>query len=215
MGRGQIEKRGMRRRRIKPVILVVTEGSQTEPKYFEHFRNRRTNIDILVVGSRASSGETDYISLVRKANDYRSKNQLSSAHGDSLWVVADGDINFNNADPISSKNTQLAKARTMADRNGIQLAISNPCFELWFLLHFRYTTAYLRDYTAVVTALKAYIPNYTKNGDVTPLLTGHIEDAIKHALPLENYHQQNEKKLPFDLSTNPFSEVYRLVELLK
>ena len=33
MARGQIEKRGQRRRKLKPVILIVTEGSQTEPKY--------------------------------------------------------------------------------------------------------------------------------------------------------------------------------------
>ena len=42
MARGKIEKRGQRRRKIKPVILIVTEGSQTEPKYFEHYRNRQT-----------------------------------------------------------------------------------------------------------------------------------------------------------------------------
>lgn len=45
MAHGKIEKRGQRRRKIKPVILIVTEGSQTEPKYFEHYRNRQTNID--------------------------------------------------------------------------------------------------------------------------------------------------------------------------
>lgn len=33
MARGKIEKRGQRRRKIKPVTLIVTEGSQTEPKY--------------------------------------------------------------------------------------------------------------------------------------------------------------------------------------
>lgn len=56
MARGQIEKRGVRRRSIKPVILIVTEGSQTEPKYFEHFRTRKNNVDIRVVGSRSSAG---------------------------------------------------------------------------------------------------------------------------------------------------------------
>ena len=47
MARGQIEKRGQRRRKLKPVILIVTEGSQTEPKYFEHYRSRQTNICLL------------------------------------------------------------------------------------------------------------------------------------------------------------------------
>ena len=69
MTRGKIEKRGGRRRKIKPVILIVTEGSKTEPKYFEH-------IDIRVVGSRTSAGETDYIRLIRKAVEYQNKNQI-------------------------------------------------------------------------------------------------------------------------------------------
>ena len=53
MARGQIEKRGQRRRKLKPVILIVTEGSQTEPKYFEHYRSRQTNIDIRVLKAAA------------------------------------------------------------------------------------------------------------------------------------------------------------------
>ena len=57
MARGKIEKRGQRHRKVKPVILIVTEGSQTEPKYFAHYRNRQTNIDIRVVGSRSSGAK--------------------------------------------------------------------------------------------------------------------------------------------------------------
>ena len=94
MARGQIEKRGQRRRKLKPVILIVTEGSQTEPKYFEHYRSRQTNIDIRVVGSRTKGGETDYLGLIRKAVEYQSKNQISASNGDAVWVVADGDVNF-------------------------------------------------------------------------------------------------------------------------
>ena len=136
MARGKIEKRGQRRRKIKPVILIVTEGSQTEPKYFEHYRNRQTNIDIRVVGSRTSGGETDYLSLIRKAVEYQNKNQISVSEGDSVWVVADGDVNYNNPDPITAKDSLLSKARKMADAKGIQIALSNPCFEFWYLLHF-------------------------------------------------------------------------------
>ena len=99
MARGQIEKRGQRRRKLKPVILIVTEGSQTEPKYFEHYRSRQTNIDIRVVGSHTKGGETDYLALIRKAVEYQSKNQLSVSNGDAVWVVADGDVNYNTPDP--------------------------------------------------------------------------------------------------------------------
>lgn len=126
MARGQIEKRGQRRRKLKPVILIVTEGSQTEPKYFEHYRSRQTNIDIRVVGSRTKGGETDYLGLIRKAVEYQNKNQISASNGDAAWVVADGDVNYNNPDPIAAKDTLLSRARKLADAKGIHIAISNP-----------------------------------------------------------------------------------------
>jgi len=44
----------------------------------------------------------------------------------SVWCVFDVD-----------DHPRVADARQMAADNGIELAISNPCFELWLLLHFR------------------------------------------------------------------------------
>ena len=70
MARGSIEKRGSRKRKVKPVVLIVTEGAKTEPGYFNHFRTRQKNIDVRVVGSRTSAGETDYNSLIRKAKEF-------------------------------------------------------------------------------------------------------------------------------------------------
>jgi len=37
MGRGKIERRGSKPRRTKSVMLIVTEGEKTEPKYFGHY----------------------------------------------------------------------------------------------------------------------------------------------------------------------------------
>lgn len=214
MARGKIEKRGQKHRKVKPVILIVTEGSQTEPRYFEHYRTRQTNIDIRVVGSRTSAGETDYISLIRKAIEYQNKNQLSVSNGDSVWVVADGDVNYNNPDPVTSKDKQLSKARKMAESKDIQVAISNPCFELWYLLHFQYTTKFLKDYPAIRSMLANYLPDYEKSGDVYTLLSDHTDAAIQKAKRLEQYHQQNGDSTPFGLHTNPFTDVYHLVESL-
>ena len=214
MTRGKIEKRGQKRRKPKPVILIVTEGSQTEPKYFEHYRTRQTNIDIRVVGSRSSAGETDYISLIRKAIEYQAKNDLSVSNGDSVWVVADGDVNHNNPDPVTNKNQQLMKARKMANSKNIQIVISNPCFELWYLLHFQYTTRYLKNYSAVRAMLVNYLPDYEKSEDVFSLLAPHTEEALQGARRLEQHHLRNGENLPLGLHAKPFTDVYHLIEHL-
>lgn len=41
MAKGKIEKRGAKRRNLKPIVLIVTEDSQTETKYFEHFASSK------------------------------------------------------------------------------------------------------------------------------------------------------------------------------
>lgn len=215
MGRGTLEKRGARRKQVKPVILIVTEGSQTEPKYFGHFRTRQKNIDIRVVGSRSSAGETDYMSLVRKAIDYKNKNGLSKAQGDTIWVVADADVNYNNPNPIADKEAALAKVRKQAQQHDISIALSNPCFELWYLLHFQYTTAFLKDYEAVKVLLKQNLHDYEKSGDVFHLLLPYISEAVQRAKRLEEYHLQNGAKQPFGIKENPATNVYQLVEELQ
>ena len=52
--------------------------------------------------------------------------QFSVDGGDSVWVVADGDVNYRNPDPVTAKDGQLARARKMAEAKRIQIAISNP-----------------------------------------------------------------------------------------
>jgi hypothetical protein len=214
MARGSIEKRGSRRRQVKPVILIVTEGSQTEPKYFEHFRTRQMNLDIRVVGSRNSAGETDYTSLIRRAVEYQEKNQLSASSGDAVWVVADGDVNYNNPDPITAKDQQLKQARKLAEKKGVQLAISNPCFEFWYLLHFQYTTKFMKDYDAVRGVLKNHLADYEKSDDVFQQLVEQTAGAIENAKRVEAQHLKDGAELPFGIAINPFTDVYQLVEQL-
>lgn len=214
MARGHVEKRGSKKRRVKPVVLIITEGSKTEPEYFNHFRTRQKNIDVRVVGGRSSAGETDYNSLIRKAKEYRDKNDLSSANGDTVWIVADGDVNYNNPNPIEKKDAALSRARKLAKQKGIEMIISNPCFELWYLLHFRYTTGFLKDYEAVKKLLTEHISDYEKTNDVFPTLEKHLDEAIKKAKKLEEYHLRNGNSIPFGIAANPFTEVHRLIETI-
>ena len=214
MAKGKIEKRGAKRRKVKPIVLIVTEGSQTEPKYFEHFKTRQNNIDIRVVGSRSSAGETDYVSLVRKAREYQERNQLSSSTGDSVWVIADADVNYNNPKPMAEKNSKLNQARKMADNREINLLLSSPCFEFWFLLHYQYTTRFIKDYADMRSLLQKYIPVYTKTADVYELINDRTKTAVANAKRAEQHHLQAGCMLPFGVDVNPFTDVYKLMEKL-
>lgn len=215
MGRGKIERRGSKPRRTKPVILIVTEGEKSEPKYFEHFRTRQNNVEVRVVPNSKNGGKTDYLNLIRKASRICKADDLSPKSGDSVWIVADGDVNYQAADAIKKKNAALTQARATAEKEAYSLLISNPCFELWYLLHLRYTTAHLPDYDAVKKALEqAGIKNYEKHNDLYEQLASETIEAIKRAKRLETHQVENGFTLPLGIDANPFTEVYRLVEKL-
>lgn len=214
MGKGELRKRGTRRRQVKPVVLIVTEGSQTEPRYFDSFRSRQTNIDIQVIKGGAGSG-TDYASLVRKAVTYIEKNGLSAKNGDQLWIVADADVNYSAPNPIAAKNRQLEAAKKTASKYGIQIALSNPCFELWFLLHFKYSSGYLQDYPTVLSQLRSFLPNYEKTANITAALAEHTEQAICNGKKLAGHHIKNGLTDLCSIEVNPYTDVYRLVESIR
>lgn len=215
VSRGTIERRGAKPRRVRPVILIVTEGEKSEPKYFAHFRTRQSNVEIRVVPNTRNGGKTDYASLIRRAVKIGREDGLSQSLGDSIWIVADGDVNYQTNDAVSRKNAALSEARQKAAKEALSLILSNPCFEVWYLLHLRYTTAHLPDYDAVKKALEqAGVRDYEKQDDLYERLASHTSEAVERAKRLERHHTENGFSLPLGVDANPFTEVYRLVEKL-
>ena len=215
MARGKIEQRGSKHRQTKPVILIVTEGEKSEPNYFANFRTRQTNIEVRVVPNSKNGGKTDYASLIRKAVKICTDDGLSPNGGDSVWIVADADVNYQAADAVNKKNAALSEARKKAGKESFELVLSNPCFELWYLLHLRYTTAHLPDYDAMRKSLEqAGITDYEKRNDLYEQLVSHTSEAIERAKRLEKFHADNGSTLPLGIDSNPFTEVYKLVEKL-
>ena len=103
----------------KKTFLIVCEGENTEPEYFNAFR--LTSATVKAVGK--GLGTT---SLVREAIAIRDEAARRGKTFDFCWVVFDKD-DYNDFD----------EAIILAQENGFSVAYSNQAFELWFLLHFK------------------------------------------------------------------------------
>lgn len=110
------------------LIVIASEGKDTERIYFKalakEYSNPRVHVHILersVDEQNNSSPEH----VLKQLNDYKSQYELEA--DDELWLVVDKD-RWTEA-MLSRVATECSKEVTM------HMALSNPCFELWLLLH--------------------------------------------------------------------------------
>ena len=125
-----------------PKFLIACEGDG-ERAYLEAIRQslRLSGKQIVVLNEKG----TDPLSVVKTVIEYQEglKSDGTWLRGDSAWAAFDGDEHRDN-DP-----NNWHQALKLAQDNQIELALSNPSLELWYLLHFQDQNAYIhRDKAA-------------------------------------------------------------------
>ncbi len=138
-------------------ILIVCVGEVTEPVYFNAFcADMGANVEIQVLGlgytphrllSEATSRRND---AARRA---RGRNGDPYERFDETWCVFDVDGNWIEWD--------IANVISSAKANDIRLAISNPCFELWALMHYERSDGE-KTQDEVINRLAKILPGYKK-----------------------------------------------------
>ena len=110
-------------KRPKPRIVVVTEGTVTEPGYLKLFHRIHGSNSVVV--EPVPLGK-DPRSVVERAISERDDSAADVDGGrDSFWAMFDRDL-----------HERFNEALDLARGNDIHVAVSNPCFELWPILHY-------------------------------------------------------------------------------
>lgn len=192
---------GYRRRRgptKKPggVILIVAEGSETEIRYFEGFRQRNLNLRIKAV----TSPDKTPLGVVKYARKKMIEEDIKIGKGDEVWCVFDADDNDDN----DINEACLACGKDM------KIALSNPCFEFWYILHFQCCTNHLENCDEAIRELKRYIPEYTKTKRVYQILSEKQSQALINSEKVNKHHLGQKRDLMKNES-NPSSQVHLLV----
>lgn len=145
------------------------------------------------------------LQLVQHAVEAKRRSQRDERQGrgrayDEIWCVFDVD-----------QHPELATATDLARRHGVCLAISNPCIELWFVLHFQDQTAYIEraDAQALSKTLLGCEKALTESALTT--LDKRVAEARDRAQRLDLKHH-GDGSLP---GSNPSSGVWRLVEAIQ
>ena len=198
--------RGQRKLRDDRVFVVAAEDTYAPEQYFEHLPLPR--VKVVVLPTPKNSGLSSPAHVVdRLKNAFAGVSQKRQVQaGDEFWVCLDTDHHMNDS---HLKGT--LQALTHARQAGFELAISNPCFELWLLLHHEDVSAgtVFANGAAVESALKTSLNGYNKTAigaGMFPLST--VPDAIRRARALEVAPDDPDGYWPEKTGTR----MYRLLE---
>lgn len=136
-------------RRPRESILIVCEGTKTEPNYLESLCRKigLGTVDVEIVGEGAEIiGVVDATIRRMKERAAEAEDSNQRAPFDEAWCVVDTERRNDN--PSWERGVHRANAK------GFNLAWSNPCFEYWLLLHFELIGRSFDGYAAIRPSVK-------------------------------------------------------------
>ena len=108
-------------------IAVFTEGKKTEPGYLSHwYRAHRDRVLVVISCGLGAPMTVVDRAVEKKRYEAKEARRGRGRASDEYWCVIDVD-----------QHPNLGPAVEKAIANGISVAVSNPCVELWFILHFQ------------------------------------------------------------------------------
>jgi hypothetical protein len=192
-------------------ILIVCEGSVTEPLYFKAIRQayRLPNAQVVVRPSQLGTAPRQVVESARDVLKYGSPHEhISPGAFEHVYVVFDRDehVSFHEAlqcaqsldGKLKNDNRQLVKFTAI---------VSVPCFELWYLLHFEEITHPIHR-SEVSKRLRQYVPHYEKATADMFQATEHLIDVA--SLRAERLRKAGEGKP----DAEPYTDVATLVAAL-
>ena len=128
MKRSSIIRRPFHKRDAR-LIVIACEGQSEESAYLRLWKSSRYKI---VIADQDHYGYSAPQHVLARLKRWKTENKAAIQPGDQFWIVIDCDQNF----VPGKKSGTTYDVINAACQAKINVAISNPCFGLWKLLHF-------------------------------------------------------------------------------
>lgn len=180
---------------------MFSEGEQTEVGYLIHWwREHRDTVGVTIADFQGGPLQlVDQAVAAKKRGKRESRRGEGRVH-DEIWCVFDID-----------EHPYVPQAVDKAYANGINLAVSNPCIELWFILHFEDQTAHLERGAAQNRSRDLLGCDKTLTRDAHDLLVAGFAGAKERAQHLDTKHH-GDGSPP---RSNPSSNMWQLVDRIR
>ncbi|MFY1635725.1 RloB family protein [Solwaraspora sp. WMMB335] len=178
-------------------IVVFCEGKNSEPDYVNGLKRLPEVADNTALNIEIHPKQGVPLTLVEMAAD-----RLANPEVDECWCIFDVEWPKN--------HPNLSDARQLAQAKGIGLVVSNPCFELWLILHHREQTRHLS--TAEAESMSRKLDGRAGKSIDAAVYMPLRKQAASRSERLEQRHVRNGTAFPDD---NPSSGMHRLLRALE
>lgn len=196
------------------LIIIAAEGSNTEKRYFEDLAGiyYKPNVHIEVLDRLNTN--SDPKTVIESLDNFRKYYSLRK-NFDELWLVID-------VDRWGGK--KLSDVGTQCFQKNYGYAVSNPCFELWLLLHLKSLEEYpeekLHEFlenkrkakykrTPLELELVNILGAYNKGNLDTSKILSKVNDAIEQARKLD---RNPEHRWPAKLGTRVYLIAEKIIK---
>lgn len=176
--------------------MVFTEGKNSEPDYVNGLKRLPRISGKIALKLEIHPEHVVPMKLVGLAVDYVDDPEI-----DGCWCI------FDVESPQPHPN--LKEALALAEEHGVKVAVSNPCFETWLVLHFEDCT---RSYsTAQAEKLSKRLDGRPGKSIDADKYLPHREVAAERARKLDERHNRDGKTFP---KNNPSSGMHAFLTAL-
>ncbi|MBN8683435.1 MAG: RloB domain-containing protein [Chitinophagales bacterium] len=150
------------------LFVIVAEGER-EDEYFSWFDKRNSRIQVQIVPREGHASAPNH--FIKRLENFVDASQIGINGMDSVWFVLDVDRWSREAinDLIS-----YAESATFS----CNVAISNPCFEVWLVYHYQ---TFPVDIALNCAELKTFLGTLVRGGFRPDITCPDIHNAIRNA----------------------------------
>ncbi len=187
---------------LLPSLLIFTEGVATETSYVTHlYRRYRDRVRVTISDFHSHPLQMVQEAIRCREADLKAERKGKGRSYDEVWCLFDVD-----------EHPKIPEARALASQNQISLGISNPCIELWFILHFQDQQTWIDRFAAQKAAGELLgIDGKRLPLDICEKLDELFPAAARRAKALDAWHEGNGSPD----GENPSSSVWKIVESIR
>lgn len=193
----------------KKTFLIICEGKNTEPCYFEAFPVPSKSV-IIEGGCNTKNKLVDF--AIKKSEEEENRER-------EVWCVFDYDIK---PDEAATQPQDFNSAIERAEQHGLKVAWSNDAFELWFVLHYQELESNVtREKLYDILKVKWQLESFHNTAKTIEYCKGHYDrhNGINGATQMVAIRRAKKLHQHFGVDKNyakhcPCTTVYKLVEEL-